>query len=715
MSKLAFPIKKSIKLTMLAAACLCAPTSFAQTQEHLGQTEVIEVKEKNSSAESSVVVIPPAVTDGKINEGKKVTITELKELPKIVNNNLRQVFSQTPGLYVSEVANESFASISSRGLGDPHESFNILLLKDGLPIGADLYGYPANYYLPPVDTIDSVEVYRGGASLLYGPQPGGTINFISRKARLNMPLSLTTRHIVGSADLYNTYNEMSGGDESSAALGFFHNRGSNGFRSDNSDSSVKNGGFRFTLQPASETRVLVDLDAYQGRHGEAGGLSDVEGEGLAFIGDDRFQSTLLHDFLKIDRYAPTVTVEHDLDKSTMLRASAYGAHYSRQSFRQSYGDAPTFGGIPNGTTNTIQKQVFNTYGLDGRVIHKWGSDHTASVGATVYGVDSPFVQWKGQTPFATSGAKEKDLIRKSVVTSIFAENIFKFGNLSLTPGVRLENISQEIDERFNSSVDAVLRNESRTDRVPLFGFGAVYDISKDAQTYANISQGYKPTTFQDVVPLQTGDVISDDLDPSHSVTYEAGVRGNPDKWMTVDASLFWTSYRDQFGRVGNQIQNVGRGRYKGIDLVSDINLSRLIDETNSTNIEKTYGAISLFGNATILRADFIEGPLDGKTPQYAPEYLVRTGVRYSIDEKVKIAFLGNLVDSSFADDANSANRFIPKYQIWDLTAEFPVYKNVSLVTGINNIFDEEYTNRIRSNGIEPGNPRNWYAGVSVNF
>lgn len=682
---------------------------------YIGKSQEVEVSDHETKSQPATIVIPPSVSDGKINDGKKITITPLTELPQVVNNNLRQMLSQTSGLYVSEVSNESFASISSRGIGDPHESYNILLLKDGLPIGADPYGYPANYYLPAVDSLDSIEFYRGGASLLYGPQPGGTLNFISKKAQLNSKLKLTTRHIVGSGDLYNTYNQLSGGDESAAALGFIHSRSSKGFRDFNSDLDIQNGGFRFTLAPSSETRILIDLDAYQGRHNEPGGLSDVAGDQLAFIGDDRFASTLQYDRLKIDRYAPTITLEHDIDKDTTLRTSAYGAYYLRESFRQSYGTAPTFGGIPNGTTNTIQKQEFNTYGLDARIIHQWDRSDTLSVGTTVYGTNSPFIQWKGDTAFAKSGAKERDINRDSFVTSLFAENKFQFGNLSVTPGVRLENISQNIDEQFTSVQDATLREESRTDHVPLFGIGAQYDLSKQTQAYFNISQGYKPATFQDVVPLQTGDLISDNLDPAHSISYETGVRGKPVEWLTSDLSVFWTSYRDQFGRVGNKIQNVGTGRYQGVDLISELNLSNLLDNQTGTDIEKTYGALSLYGNATILKADFTDGPLKGKTPQYAPDYLVRTGLRYVRDGSYKVAFLGNFSDSSFADDGNSPNRAIPKFSVWDLTAEIPVYKDVSLVSGINNIFDEKYISRIRSNGIEPGNPRNWYAGVSVNF
>jgi outer membrane receptor protein involved in Fe transport len=45
-----------------------------------------------------------------------------------------------------------------------------------------------------------------------------------------------------------------------------------------------------------------------------------------------------------------------------------------------------------------------------------------------------------------------------------------------------------------------------------------------------------------------------------------------------------------------------------------------------------------------------------------------------------------------------------------------VYKdNVSVIGGINNLFDNRYYARIRSDGIDPAAPRNWYVGVQVEF
>ena len=95
---------------------------------------------------------------------------------------------------------------------------------------------------------------------------------------------------------------------------------------------------------------------------------------------------------------------------------------------------------------------------------------------------------------------------------------------------------------------------------------------------------------------------------------------------------------------------------------------------------------------------------------------MNTGVIYNWRDRVKVAFLGTFVDDHFATDDEIATRFIPSYAVWDLTAEVKIYKDyVSLMAGVNNIFNEQYYARIRGDGIDPAYGRNFYAGFSLSF
>lgn len=56
------------------------------------------------------------------------------------------------------------------------------------------------------------------------------------------------------------------------------------------------------------------------------------------------------------------------------------------------------------------------------------------------------------------------------------------------------------------------------------------------------------------------------------------------------------------------------------------------------------------------------------------------------------------------------------HDLGDLTAEVSVYRDrVSVVGGINNLFDEDYYARIRGDGIDPAYGRNFYGGLQLSF
>jgi outer membrane receptor protein involved in Fe transport len=120
-------------------------------------------------------------------------------------------------------------------------------------------------------------------------------------------------------------------------------------------------------------------------------------------------------------------------------------------------------------------------------------------------------------------------------------------------------------------------------------------------------------------------------------------------------------------------------------------------------------------NGTLLDAEFTDGPNDGKTPQYAPDYLVRTGLNYNYKDKLEISFGGTFQDDCYGDDNNTQNFAIPSFIVWDLTAEWKIHKNVHLLAGINNLFDESYYSRVVANGVDPADGRNFYVGASFKF
>lgn len=654
----------------------------------------------------------PAVEGTRIYSGKKTTVLDLDALPTIVNNNYRQALALTPGLLLSEESTP-LVSIGYRGLS-PHRTMFMQVLKDGIPIHADMFGYPEAYYTPPLDTVDRMEFLHGGASLMYGPQPGGALNYVTHLPSRATRLSGGSSQIFGSDGLYSTFNYATGTEGRVGYYAYFHHRQTDGFRAANSDVSLYTGSVKLVLDADTDSRWIFAFDGYQEEHGEPGGLSLTAGPNYNV---DRTATTRFNDRFRLERFFPSLTWEKDFSEGTKLELKAWGGYYSRFSKRQGGGG---FGTLAVGAGNTIESQEFYTAATEARLRHDWiwgEHTHTFAGGVMLYHLDSPRVDKAGATPAAEDGVVTRDTDRSMIYAPVFLENKFTFDKLSITPGLRIENIVQNVREKVNTAkAPGTLGVKDEHSFVPLVGLGLEYELKPKVSAYANVSQSYRPAVFTEAVPTGAGAVVNSDLAEGASWQYEIGLRGNPQPWLTWDTSLFRLDFDNQIGAVGATVQNVGRAIHNGWEGALELDLVGLYDQLNKSDAADRWGSVSLYGNVMLLDAAFKGGANNGKAPQYAPEYLLRTGVNYRWRDRAKVSFLGTFVDDHFADDANTAAFQVPAYMTWDLTAEVKVWKeSVSLVAGINNLFDEDYYSRIRGDGIDPAYGRNYYLGVSVKF
>ena len=91
---------------------------------------------------------------------------------------------------------------------------------------------------PLPQTIEQVQLIRGGSSLLYGPEPPPTVNLISRKPVADTELAGYSENVVGNNGLFGTFNKISGTSGDWDYLLDAHYRKNDGER-DNGDSKLK--------------------------------------------------------------------------------------------------------------------------------------------------------------------------------------------------------------------------------------------------------------------------------------------------------------------------------------------------------------------------------------------------------------------------------------------------------------------------------------------
>ncbi len=737
-----------------------APWANANENRSLAVTSVTETAE----AESVIVTgtwfdtypVPypalPPVEGTRINAGKKTSFVKPEEFPTFAGNDYREVMATTPGIVVSEEPQSPIINFGYRGLNSQRSEFT-QVLKDGVSIKNEQFGFPETHYTPILDAVERIELIRAGAALQFGPQPGGAINFVMKMPRQDAPFHFTTKNVFGSYGYYRNYTEVDGTVGPLGYYFYYDHRQQDGFREANSDYDLNGGSPRLVWDVTNDSRFILTLDAYDEEHGEPGGMrrrEDVNPPNSVFVEDGFTQTSRFFDRFRLERYYATLEYQKFFSERTQLDIKAFGGYLTRWSKRQRGGGFGTLPSGPDANTDAIQLRSDYTEGLDARVRHDYNLFNDVSTiagGIYFYHALQDRRDERGQTPDAEHGTLRNLNTGETWDGAIFAENRFHFGRLSIVPGMRLEFLQQSVDEEIN--VSNPLHSQSDFNFVPLFGLGLGYVLVEGApivsaplvaggkgaeiknppapvvtgygpprvELYGTVSQAYRPITYGELVPTGASSVVNGDLKEGNSLQFEYGVRGKPFPYLNFDVGGFFFTFEDQVGDIilpngFTSTGNIGDSRYIGFEAATELDILSLINR----GAPSPYGNLLLYGNVTLLDAEFTSGPNSGNTPAYAPNYQVKTGAIYSYKDTFKISLLGTLVDDEFGDDGDSFEGFIPAYNVWDLTAEFRFWKGrAGVFAGIRNLFDESYWGEVREEGIMTALPRNYYGGFEFFF
>lgn len=726
------------------------PLSLAAVTEQTQTTEAVVVH----GFDVNPVEYPalPEVEGTRINSGKKTSFVKPEEFPEIANNNYREALATTPGLLVSEEPNSPVINFGYRGL-DSQRAETMQVLKDGISIKNEQFGFPETHYTPVLDAVERIEFIRAGAALQFGPQPGGALNFIMKMPRKDAPFHVTAKALYGSDELFQAFLSVDGTSGQFGYYAYYDHREREGFRV-NSDYDLNNGSVRLVWEVTSQDRFILTIEAYDEEHGEPGGLRTfIDPAGIVggidynvLYQDDRNASSRFFDRFRLERYYADLAYQHLFSEATELEIKAFGGYLSRWSKRQRGGGV---GILPNGgaaTTNSIQNREVWNEGVDVRLRHDYqlaGDTSTFAGGVYFYHALQDRTDERGTTPDADNGVLRNFATGETTDFSIFAENRFHFGRLSVTPGFRLEFLNQTLDEGFNITRPTLLSRDDDS-FVPLFSLGLGYVLvegqhaettaakdAKDAtatttmvaggpprlELYGTVAEAYRPRTYGELVPTSATGVINDDLKEGDSLQFELGLRGKPFSFLTFDVGVFHYTFDDQVGDIvlrGNipTTANVGDARYIGFEAGLELDVLALMNG----GTESPYGKLNLYGNVTLLDAEFTSGPNNGLVPAYAPDYQFKVGAIYSWKDRMKMGLIGTIVDDHFANASNSATHFVPANTVWDLTAEYNFCAGrVGVFAGVGNLFDEDFWAEVRDEGILPAARRNYYGGVKIRF
>ncbi len=252
------------------------------------------------------------VSGEQITVTKKATVIKLDKQPPIENNNLQEEFTKAPGFLVTEQHTPGQFNFSYRGLGNPQESEFVTVLQDGIPLASDWIGFPTLYYLPFPQSISEIQVIRGGASLLYGPEPAPAINFVTKHPEPGTPLSMYAETLGGGYGFFSTYGaaqDASRPIEYRVDGGYAHSDG----QRDNSQYDLWQANGYIGYRPDDHQLYALDFHASRFDGGDPGRLPNTQ-----LFDQDQNQTLTPYNEDWVDRYSAVLRTEQKFGDGWLL-------------------------------------------------------------------------------------------------------------------------------------------------------------------------------------------------------------------------------------------------------------------------------------------------------------------------------------------------------------------------------------------------------------
>ncbi|CAM1343597.1 TonB-dependent receptor domain-containing protein [Tenacibaculum amylolyticum] len=697
-----------------------------------------------------------------IYAGKKSEVVLLdQDLANKATNNARQVYAKVAGLNIYDSNDGGLQlSIGGRGL-DPNRTANFNTRQNDYDISADVLGYPESYYTPPTEALQQIQVIRGAASLQYGTQFGGLINFVMKKPNPEKVFEVTSRSTAGSFDLFTNFTSISGTSNKLSYYAYYNYKQGNSFRP-NSGFDSKNAYAHIGYDFNEKTKLEVEYTHLNYLAQQAGGLSDVQ-----FLENPR-QSYRTRNWFAVDWNLFNLKLNHEFSDNVNGTLSIFGLDASRKAigFRTNPLDenanifdvnSDEVDGLGNfDFERDLLVGNFKNFGAEARVITKYNIKEQPAVlllGAKFYRANNRSQQGPGSKGTDADFTFKTDEFPRypnqnkfeypNMNLALFGENIFNVNeHLSITPGFRLEHIKTESKGSFlnvanlqgsNPTVTFIPDNNQLDRTFLLLGVGVSYKPKPYFESYFNFSQNYRSVTFSDIRTVNPSFAVDPNIKDETGYTMDLGIRGTLQKIISYDVNVFSLLYDNRIGQYFSTQppyraqwvrSNIGKASIFGLESLIQWNLKdTFFEEYNDLKLD-------VFTNLALTTSEYtssINASVNGNKVEFIPEVNLKTGVSFGYKNFITSVQYSYLSEQ-FTDATNSAynpnnnsrvDGAIPAYDILDVSFSYTFSKHIKLEAGVNNALNNSYFTRRATGypgpGIIPSAPRNWYSTIQFQF
>ncbi len=697
----------------------------------------------------------PEIKGNVIFSGKKNEVLKLSSINgNLTNNNAREIFARIPGVTVWENEGSGLQiNVGVRGLS-PNRSWELNTRQNGVDISADVFGYPEAYYNPPLEAVETILLVRGGASLQFGPQFGGMLNYVLKREK-DKPFSFETQNTVGSYGLISTFNAIGGKYKKWSYYVYNHSRSAKGWR-ENNRFQARNMHAFVEYRFSDKTKISAEYTNADYEMQQPGGLTDAQ-----FAANPR-QSHRTRNWFGVPWNIFAVNFDTKVSTHFDVNFKAFGLIGERNSvgFTKAADIEDAIDPLTNLYENRrVDSDTYKNIGIENRNLYRYQLGNTKqnlAFGFRLYQAKTERYQKGNGTTgsdfdMSIDGKYPVYLAFTTKNIALFAENQFKVTDkFSITPGVRFEHINSNANGRINI-VDGNFGEKIIVRNKPLLGLGLEYKLNK-TNIYANISQAFRPVLFSDLTPPATRDVIDPNLKDASGYNADLGYRGVYKGFINFDVSVFYLSYNNRVGGISQFVNNdptqgtylfrtnLGETRNKGIEGFVDVNITKMI------GIEKPYGNLDIFASMSFIDSKYVnfkttttttdttttppttiitETNLSGNQVENAPRYIHNFGMSWgnnNFSATLQYKMSGKIftdANNTVTPSANGQTGILDGYSVVDFSSEYNFMKNFNVRSGINNLLNKYYATRRSSGypgpGILPGEGRTFYISVGAKF
>ena len=735
-------------LTLIATTTVLAQIKLQKKDTIQQKTELLE----------EVIISGNALIGSKFqvrNKTGSANYISQEDLQKYSYTNINRVLQAVPGINIYE--EDGFGlrpNISLRGTS-PERSAKINLMEDGILIAPAPYSAPAAYYFPTIGRMQALEVLKGSSQIQYGPNTtGGAINMISTQIpnKFKGRASIT----VGNFDSRNTQLVLGNSAKNFGFVMDYFNYSSDGFKDLD---GVGNTGFD-KADYMAKFRVNTNLDAkiYQSllfkiqySEEEANetylGLADADFEENPYR---RYRAST-EDVMNGEHQQYQLTHFIRLSSSFNIRTTGYLNKFKRNWYKLddvNLGQRVSLNNILSSPENfpseyqallgnedtqtdalgiKANNRAYTSNGIQSVATLQWGNNWLQSLEAGVryHEDDEDRFQWVDRYAFqnqelirTTVAEKGSDANRISSAKALAAHLLYtvKIENLTLTPGLRYENITLTrtdygTDDPLRTGQDLSVRENSVDVWIP--GIGANYRFNNNVSLFGGVHKGFSP-------PSNTLG-----QNPEESINYELGSRFSY-KGFNGEVIGFYNDYQNLLGSdlaatggTGSLDQfNAGEVRVSGVEFLVNYNLLRNKSKkfklpisfsytytdteflTSFDSNEDIYGVVTMGDEIPYIAKNQLNASLGFQHPRFD----VNLNSRYTSAFRTKAG--SGPIPENFKVDSNF---------IVDLSGRYFLDNNFTLSANIINLFNTTYAVSRVPAGLRPGHPFGVNFGVAYEF